>query len=176
MNNFQDRYNKVKKSGPKPSFQNRSWGVDRGYDNRDQGGEREMFQTTCSGCGNTCEVPFRPSGGRPVFCNSCFKDQKEDGFGQSGRSEFKSHAPKRDFNNSYSSPRPERSEYRPAPAAQAPAAGMSEDTKKIFIDLGFKLDRLIAAVEKLSEAKAEAPAKLAPKKVVTVKKTAKKAA
>lgn len=151
MNNFYERYNKVKKSGPKPSFQNRSWGVDRGYDNRDQGGEREMFQTTCSGCGNTCEVPFRPSGGRPVFCNSCFKDQKEDGFGQSGRSEFKN---------------------RPAPAAQAPAAGMSEDTKKIFIDLGSKLDRLIAAVEKLSEVKAPAPAK----KVVTLKKTVKKAA
>ena len=156
MNNFQDRYNKVKKSGFKPSFQNRSWGADRGYDNRDQGAEREMFQTTCSGCGDTCEVPFRPSGSRPVFCNDCFRDQKEDGFGQSGRSEFKSRPMRPE--------RSERSEYRPAPAAPAP--GMSEDTKKILIDLGLKLDRLIVAVERLSE----------PKQVVTVKKASKKTA
>lgn len=35
-------------------------------------GEREMFQATCSECGNRCEVPFRPTGEKPVFCKNCF--------------------------------------------------------------------------------------------------------
>lgn len=32
-----------------------------------------MHQTTCAECGNSCEVPFKPSGDRPVFCNNCFR-------------------------------------------------------------------------------------------------------
>jgi CxxC-x17-CxxC domain-containing protein len=31
-----------------------------------------MFQATCGKCGTTCEVPFRPLPGKPVFCNNCF--------------------------------------------------------------------------------------------------------
>src|SRR3989339_570757 len=27
----------------------------------------------CDGCGETCEVPFRPTSGKPVYCNDCFK-------------------------------------------------------------------------------------------------------
>ncbi|MEX0652364.1 MAG: CxxC-x17-CxxC domain-containing protein [Candidatus Paceibacterota bacterium] len=37
------------------------------------GGRPEMHSTRCSGCGNTCEVPFRPSGAKPVFCSACFR-------------------------------------------------------------------------------------------------------
>lgn len=35
--------------------------------------DREMFKTTCSKCGKDCEVPFRPTGERPVYCNDCFR-------------------------------------------------------------------------------------------------------
>lgn len=42
---------------------------DRDFDR----GPREMFQTVCDDCGNECEVPFRPSGEKPVFCSSCFE-------------------------------------------------------------------------------------------------------
>lgn len=33
---------------------------------------REMFTATCSGCGGVAEVPFNPSGDRPVYCRDCF--------------------------------------------------------------------------------------------------------
>jgi len=42
-------------------------------------GPRQMFPATCGKCGQSCEVPFRPSGDRPVFCNSCFKSQDDGG-------------------------------------------------------------------------------------------------
>lgn len=31
-----------------------------------------MHQATCDKCGVSCEVPFRPSGDKPIFCNNCF--------------------------------------------------------------------------------------------------------
>ncbi len=33
---------------------------------------REMHAVTCSECGKQTEVPFRPSGDRPVYCRDCF--------------------------------------------------------------------------------------------------------
>jgi CxxC-x17-CxxC domain-containing protein len=36
-------------------------------------GERQMFTTTCSSCGKSAEVPFRPSGDKPVYCRDCFQ-------------------------------------------------------------------------------------------------------
>ena len=36
------------------------------------GGQREMFQATCSQCGGVAEVPFQPRGDRPVYCRDCF--------------------------------------------------------------------------------------------------------
>ena len=31
-----------------------------------------MYKATCSDCVQTCEVPFRPSGEKPVYCSNCF--------------------------------------------------------------------------------------------------------
>jgi CxxC-x17-CxxC domain-containing protein len=45
----------------------RSVGGERG--GRD---EREMFTASCTSCGKSCEVPFRPSGDRPVLCRDCY--------------------------------------------------------------------------------------------------------
>jgi CxxC-x17-CxxC domain-containing protein len=33
---------------------------------------REMHPATCAQCGKETEVPFRPSGDRPVYCSDCF--------------------------------------------------------------------------------------------------------
>lgn len=48
-----------------------------GYNDRsrggDRGGDREMFQATCDSCGKSCELPFKPTGSRPVYCSDCFK-------------------------------------------------------------------------------------------------------
>lgn len=46
-------------------------GGGRNFDRGDRG-SRPMFQTVCSNCGKDCEVPFRPTGEKPVYCNDCF--------------------------------------------------------------------------------------------------------
>jgi len=46
----------------------------RRYDRRDS--SRMMHKATCANCGNPCEVPFRPSGDRPVYCSECFDKRK----------------------------------------------------------------------------------------------------
>ena len=40
------------------------------------GGPKEMFKTTCAECHKECEVPFKPSGDRPVYCKECFSKRK----------------------------------------------------------------------------------------------------
>ena len=40
-------------------------GIDRG--------PRQMFPATCSKCGRSTEVPFRPTNGKPVYCSDCFR-------------------------------------------------------------------------------------------------------
>lgn len=38
---------------------------------------REMFDATCARCGKETQVPFRPSGARPVYCSDCFRLVRE---------------------------------------------------------------------------------------------------
>ena len=33
---------------------------------------REMHKAVCDDCKKECEVPFKPSGGRPIYCKDCF--------------------------------------------------------------------------------------------------------
>ena len=39
-------------------------------------GPKEMHKAVCTGCGKECEVPFKPSGDRPVYCKDCYKPKK----------------------------------------------------------------------------------------------------
>src|SRR5689334_5670388 len=36
-------------------------------------GSRPMFDAICSNCGRACQVPFRPTNGKPVYCSDCFE-------------------------------------------------------------------------------------------------------
>jgi CxxC-x17-CxxC domain-containing protein len=47
-------------------------GGGRGFDR----GPREMHDATCSECGQPCQVPFRPTEGKPVYCRDCFAKKK----------------------------------------------------------------------------------------------------
>ena len=49
-----------------------SGGNGGGYDR----GPREMFSATCSSCGREAQVPFRPTGSKPVYCSDCFSSQR----------------------------------------------------------------------------------------------------
>lgn len=43
--------------------------------NSEQSFEKKMHTVTCDKCGERCEVPFRPTEGKPVYCYNCFKNQ-----------------------------------------------------------------------------------------------------
>src|SRR6266849_5110287 len=37
---------------------------------------REMFNVTCSSCGQEAQVPFQPSNDKPVYCSACFEKRR----------------------------------------------------------------------------------------------------
>jgi len=39
---------------------------------------RPMHKAICADCNRVCEVPFRPSGDRPVYCKECFTTRKNN--------------------------------------------------------------------------------------------------
>lgn len=53
-------------------FGNRSFG-NRSFNQA----PREMHKATCSECKQECEVPFKPSGERPVYCRDCFRKKRD---------------------------------------------------------------------------------------------------
>ncbi|MFA5022347.1 MAG: CxxC-x17-CxxC domain-containing protein [Patescibacteria group bacterium] len=54
-----------------------------------QGSRPGMHQAICSECGKECEVPFRPTGDRPVFCNTCFGKHSNTGSARPERNNFR---------------------------------------------------------------------------------------
>ena len=50
-----------------------------------RGGVRELHNATCSACGKACQVPFQPSGEKPVYCSDCFQGQRGGGGSDRGR-------------------------------------------------------------------------------------------
>ena len=41
--------------------------------------ERVLHRAICADCKKGCEVPFKPSGERPVYCKECFSKRKARG-------------------------------------------------------------------------------------------------
>ena len=39
-------------------------------------GSREMFPVQCAACGKETQVPFKPTGSRPVYCDDCFRSRR----------------------------------------------------------------------------------------------------
>ena len=62
MNNFQ--YGNRSRGGQGPSR--------RGFGGRDSG-RSSMHDAVCDDCGKDCQVPFRPSGDKPIYCSDCFE-------------------------------------------------------------------------------------------------------
>ena len=56
---------------------NRSGGGNRDFGNpRFNNDRQEMYSATCANCGKQCEVPFRPTGSKPVLCRECFQQNR----------------------------------------------------------------------------------------------------
>ncbi|VBB07182.1 Hypothetical protein LUCI_2426 [Lucifera butyrica] len=43
-----------------------------GFRRNNNNQQREMHAATCAACGAQTQVPFLPSGDRPVYCRDCF--------------------------------------------------------------------------------------------------------
>ncbi|MCU0653082.1 MAG: hypothetical protein MUD10_02375, partial [Candidatus Pacebacteria bacterium] len=59
-----------RRDGGRPPFSGKPWGGDRDR------GPLALHRATCAKCGASCEVPFRPVEGRPVYCRDCFQRQE----------------------------------------------------------------------------------------------------
>ena len=144
--------------GGRPSFQSRP-GFNRGGDER-----REMFKAVCAECGRPTEVPFRPSGDRPVYCKECFA-----AMGPQDRND-------RPFVKRDNGPRPSFVS-RPAGAFRegGPVQGSGED--KRLDDLKIQLATVISKLDKLinlqvnSGSVAHTTPKTAPAKAETLQET-----
>lgn len=165
MKNFRDKKPGWSGGSSKPSFENKSWGVDRGQ-SYGSSRDKQLFKATCSECGKSCEVPFRPTGEKPVFCSDCFNKKREatdtrgDTRGENrGEKPQYDRAPKRDFNDRYAPHKP---------------VFQNDETKKQLSDISFKLDKLIGLMEIMNtpknEIKREIIVKAPSKKVVAKKK------
>lgn len=64
--------------GGRPKFGNDRHGGGRDRDRGDR--PMQMHKATCATCGKSCEVPFKPTGDKPIYCSDCFK--KQDGGGR----------------------------------------------------------------------------------------------
>ncbi|MEA1929299.1 MAG: CxxC-x17-CxxC domain-containing protein [Patescibacteria group bacterium] len=112
-------FNKGGKFGGGNKFSgNRGFGGGRGGDRQDR---PMMHRATCDDCGNNCEVPFRPTGERPVFCRDCFQNKRDD------------------------SPRHSGPRFGDKPRHQR-EAGSGPDYKVQFEQLNSKLDRILRAI------------------------------
>lgn len=105
-----------------------------------------MHRATCDECGNSCQVPFKPMGSKPVYCSDCFKamnggerperrDSRDSGksFGNKSFGGPKSFGNKSfGANKSYSS----SNSFKPAPAS----SGISSQQYEM---LNVKLDKIM---------------------------------
>ncbi|TSC58022.1 MAG: hypothetical protein Greene041679_192 [Parcubacteria group bacterium Greene0416_79] len=138
--------------GGRPSFDGGRPNV-RGEDRGERAGgfegtRREMFKATCAECGKPCEVPFRPSGDRPVYCKDCFQimrgasasDRGDRGGGRDPSSILRvgSRGP---------SPHFQRRDVAPRPSYAPPKQGSGED--KRLDDIKIQLATVISKLDKL---------------------------
>ncbi len=107
------------------------------------GEKKEMFTAVCATCQKQCEVPFRPTGERPVYCRDCFRNARED----SGTDFTRGHdrpmaphaAPKRDFAPSYAA--------KPAPQSAPVTDRRIDDLKRQVENLTAKIDMVLAILK-----------------------------
>ena len=43
---------------------------------------RQLYNVKCAACGKQAQVPFKPSGNRPVYCRDCYMKQSRGGTGR----------------------------------------------------------------------------------------------
>jgi len=139
------------RDGGRPNFPRKNWG---GSGNRNRG-PVTMHQAVCDQCGKPCEVPFRPTDGKPVYCNTCFRDKRETGNNREG-----GRFPQKKFNNYKTSIKTD--------FGSNISKGNNDELKKQLVILNVKMDQLIKAVGAITNTKPLVVEKKVKKVVKTV--------
>jgi len=113
----------------------RGFGGNRGGGSRFGGRDREtsMHEAVCAECHKDCQVPFKPSGDRPVYCKDCFAKM-----GGSSKSSFND-SPKKDFG------------HRPQTDSSFGVNRNNDEVKRQLEAINIKLDNLIKVVGVMSK-------------------------
>lgn len=122
-----------------------------------------LHDTVCDECGKDCQVPFKPSGEKPVYCSDCFGKK---GGGDNDRSSNRRDFPRRSFGDR---------EVRPSAQSNINDRSLSQLVEKIEI-LNTKLDVIIDLLSSAGEKKPEPVEKEAKKSKKTIAKKVDKAA
>ncbi len=130
-----------------------------GGDDRGSRGPVTMHSAICSSCGKACEVPFQPTGDKPVYCRDCFAGRAAMGGDRSNRSD------NRQGQNQRPDQRKDRGNFK---SNNSQGGGNNNELKGQLEAVNSKLERLITAVQALATT-------LTPVKKVTKKATTKKA-
>ena len=82
-----NRYNKSGRGGGFRSGGFKEGGFKSGgFRGRDSSERPQMHEAVCDNCGKNCEVPFKPTSGKPIFCSNCFeKNRGSEGERSGGR-------------------------------------------------------------------------------------------
>jgi CxxC-x17-CxxC domain-containing protein len=143
------RGDKGTRSSFKPSFKNR---------NEDRGSTRDMpsHKAICSECNKGCDVPFKPSNDKPVYCRDCFSAKRDKETKEYRASSSFETSKKFSHERLDASPKVIRQEYSHAQTS----APSSDETKKQLADISSKLDKLMSAFEKMADTKSHVVAPL----------------
>lgn len=86
-----------------------------GFRGNDRGGRdnrpREMFSAVCDNCGRDCQVPFRPSGEKPVYCSDCFDKTSDRGGRGEDRNDYRGQRSYRDQGSRFERGRNDRPSF-----------------------------------------------------------------
>jgi CxxC-x17-CxxC domain-containing protein len=136
-----------------------------------------MHAATCGECGNACEVPFKPSNDKPVFCNDCFMSKRNDrDAGHRGDNNRGERREERGTKERYiSTPRENKSfdnsgNEKAISELRTMVAEMSKKIDSLIGAAATKATKVVVMDEVKVEVKAK-PKKVAVKKVVAKKKT-----
>lgn len=134
----------------------------------------QMHKATCGDCGKSCEVPFRPTGEKPVFCRDCFGAKKDPSNKYGSRDEGR--ADSRSYNN----------DVRETPVStESKSSVMGSDVRSAIATINARIESLSFSIEKLNkmvetlntkkeESKVEVKKEVAVKTVATKKVATKK--
>lgn len=100
----------------------------------------DLYKAVCAECGKDCQVPFRPTGTRPVYCSECFEAQN----GGSDR------GPRRESQNSFRGGRQQMFDRRPSFDSYEPKQRQSQVSEEHLRAINIKLDRILDLLSKRS--------------------------